>query len=154
MTRLFALAALIALAGCGDPPNLLDGSIKQSHDLTFDAVELRYLSDQAVYQLSYFNSLDEAGTSADTVAKVTFNEPAGGVVVEQPIDLLAPESAGNVERVTAKDDPFPSDLEKATATFFTTPVIGEIAKGEFAITFANGKTLNGAFETELIEASF
>ena len=152
--RLLAPLTLAVSTGCPAPPNLLDGSIKTSHDLTFDTVELRYIPDQTVYQLSYFRSLDEEGTGADTVAKITFNEPAGGVVVEQPIDITAAEADGRVERVTAADDPFPADLDTGTVTFLTAPVVGEVVDGEFAVTFANGKTLNGAFEVELTEVSF
>lgn len=148
---------VLSLTGCPPPPNLLDGSIKSSHDLTFDRVELRYLSDQAVYQLSYFQSLSEEGgadAGADTVVKVTFNEPAGGVVVDTPIDITDPAIEGRVERITAADDPFPSELDTATVTFHSAATIGETVSGEFAVTFGNGRTLNGAFETELIEAAF
>jgi hypothetical protein len=67
---------------------------------------------------------------------------------------LAPEIDGVVERITAADDPFPSQLETATVTFSSTAVVGESAQGELAVTFANGTTLYGAFRTELTAASF
>lgn len=153
-----ALGSLLGTSlGCGNPPTFLDGSIKTSHDLSFDAVELRYLTDQTVFQLSYFKNLDEeAGAAAgqDTVVKVTFTTALDAVVAEKPIDLLAPAAAGRVERITAADDPFPTDLESGTVTFLNAPVVDETVKGELAITFANGKTLNGAFETPLVEVSF
>ena len=148
------LLAVLLAAACGGGPNVLDGSIAQSQDLSFDTVELRYLSDQSVYQRSDFKDLDEEGTSTDTVAKVTFHEPAGGVIVDQLIDLLTPQSEGRVERITAHNDPFPADLATASVTFRSPPVVDEIVSGEFAVTFSNGKTLNGAFQTKLAQASF
>lgn len=154
-TALSLTALALALAACPPPPNFLDGSIKTSHDLTFDTVELRYRSDVLAYELAYFKDLDDApGGDNDTVVKVVFNEPAGGVVVEEPIDLTTAEADAIVQRVTAADDPFPPELETASVTFLSAPVVGEITKGEFAVTFTNGRTLNGAFETELIEVGF
>ncbi len=154
---LFAAASLFALAaGCGNPPNFLDGSIKESHDLTFDAVELRFLTDQSVFQLSYFNSLDTEDPSAgkDTVAKLTFNEPDGGAVVDKKIDLTADTAGARVERVTARNDPFPSAFTKGEVTFHTKPADKKTVDGDFAITFDNGKTLDGGFEAPLEDVSF
>jgi hypothetical protein len=151
-----ALPLLALTMACPPPPNFLDGSIKTSHDLDFDTVELRILTDQSVYQVTYFKNLDEEAGAAggqDTIAKITFNEPAGGAVVDQPIDLTSAEAEGRVERITARDDPFPPDLDRGTVTFLTTPVVDEVVKGDIAITFSNGKTLNGAFETPLIAIS-
>lgn len=153
-----ALTSAFATAvGCGNPPTFLDGSIKTSHDLAFDTVELRYLSDQTVFQISYFKNLDEeAGAEGgqDTVAKITFTTALDAVKAETPIDITTAEAEGRVERVTAADDPFPTKLESGLVTFLTAPVVDEVTKGELAITFDNGKTLNGGFETPLVEVSF
>jgi hypothetical protein len=153
-----ALAAAVVLAatGCPPPPNTLDGSVKTSHDLSFDGEELRYLSDQKVYQLEYTRALDpenpESGT--DIVAKITFNEPANGVTVDKEINLLDEAIAGRVERVTAANDPFPTELKKAGVTFHTAATVNETVRGEFAVEFQNGETLFGTFETKLTSVSF
>ena len=158
MNRLLLSLALVslvaALTGCPPPPNFLDGSIKTSHELTFDSVEMRFLSDQSVYELTYYKNLDEAGTDRDEVVEIAFTQAPEDIVVDTPIDLTRAEANTAVERTTAASDPFPTERESATFTFFVAPVVGETVSGEFAVTFANGRTLNGAYETELSEASF
>jgi hypothetical protein len=161
MIRSVALAGLAAIAlaqsACGNPPNFLDGSIKTSHSLDFDEVELRYLSDQGVYQIVYTDTLEnEAGEQGgqDIVAKITFNEPEGGVKVDKAIDLTTAESAAVVERVTAKNDPFPSSFDIGSVTFHSAATVGKEVTGEFAVTFSNGKTLNGGFEAKLEDVAF
>jgi hypothetical protein len=148
--------ALFVSTGCPPPPNFLDGSIKSSHDLTFDTVELRHRIDVLAYEILYFKDLDgvPGGDDNDTVVKIVFNEPAAGVVVETPVDLTTEEADAVVQRVTAADDPFPSDFTTGSVTFLSAPVVDEVTKGEFAVTFTNGRTLNGAFETPLIEVGF
>jgi hypothetical protein len=151
-----ALFAAVALTtGCPPPPNYLDGSIKTSHDLAFDTVELRFLSEQSVYELTYYKNLGEtADEGRDEVVEIAFTQAPGDIVAETPIDITTAEAASQVERTTAANDPFPPDLETATVTFFVAPVVGETVNGEFAVLFTNGRTLNGGFEAELAEASF
>lgn len=133
------------VAGC-PASNTLTGSISQSHDLSFDTVALKLLTGQLAYELKYLLPLEGGGE--DVVAKIVFNQPAGGVVVDQEIDLVA--VAGRVERVTAANDPFPAGLTTAQATFSVGGNEGgESTAGKFAATFDNGKTLNGSFETVL-----
>ncbi len=148
------LTSSALLTGCPPPPNFLDGSIKTSHDLTFDTVEMRFLSDQSVYELTYYKNLNEAGSQRDEVVEIAFTQSPEDVVAETPIDINTAEARSLIERTTAASDPFPTELETATFTFFVAPVVGETVNGEFAVTFANGRTLNGAYETELAEASF
>jgi hypothetical protein len=141
------------MSACDKGPNYLEGSVGDSHNLTFNSVSLRYIPDQLVYQLAYFNSLESGG--ADTVAKITFNEPAGGAVANTPISLIAPEAGATIERITAGDDAFPPTLREGQFTFFDDPIVGNVVSGEFASTFEeNGKTLNGGFKIELTECSF
>jgi hypothetical protein len=151
------LAACIAAfgAGCPEAPNFLDGSIKDSRDLTFDSVQLRSLSDQGAWDLQYLKKL-EGGGNDDIVAKIAFTEPAGGIKLDEEIDLLDEEIDGVVQRNTAagNSDTFPAGLEKGVITFTAGVKVGDTAKGEFAATFDNGKTLFGAFETEVTEANF
>jgi hypothetical protein len=158
-TIIIVAAAAVACglaAGCGPQPNSLEGSISESHDLHFDEVELRFFTDQSVYQLSYFNSLDKDDPTAgkDTVAKITFDEPEGGVKVDAEIDLKADAEEARIERVTAKNDVFPTDFDKGVLTFHTKAEAKKTVSGEFAVTFNNGKTLDGTFETKLENASF
>ncbi|MBI1947086.1 MAG: hypothetical protein HYS27_15420 [Deltaproteobacteria bacterium] len=152
-TRLIVTAALSLLASaCPPPPNFLDGSIKESHDLSFDLVEVRFFPEQAMFEVAYFKELSEDGsTGVDTVAKLVFAQPEGGVVVDQAIPL---DPARDVlERVTADQDVFPG-LREGEVTFSAAATVGETTAGEFSTTFTNGKTLNGAFEGELLSCSF
>jgi hypothetical protein len=140
----FPLAALVA-SGCAEP-NTLTGSIDQSHDLSFETVQLQLLTGQGAYELKYLKALEGGGD--DTVAKVVFDQPEGGVVVDEELDLVALN--GRVERITAANDPFPAVLQKANATFAAGGNdADEATSGSFAATFDNGKTLNGTFETTL-----
>ena len=148
----FTLAVLSFLAvflGCPKGPNFLEGSISESHDLAFDRVEVRSLSDQNRYEVGYF--LDLEGGGADTVARIVIDAPEGGAKAGKAIDIL--EAGGVVQRVTAANDNFP-ELESGNITFATDPVIGEKSSGEFATVFINGKTLNGGFESEVVECTF
>lgn len=132
-------------ASCAEP-NTLEGSISQSHDLTFDTVSVRLLSQQKVYEIKYLKALDSGDD--DVVAKVVFNQPDGGAEADAALDLL--ELEGKVERITAANDPFPDGLDKANAVFTSGGNDdGEATVGSFASTFDNGKTLNGAFDADL-----
>lgn len=148
-----AALGLVAFGtGCPPPPNFLDGSIKESHDLSFDTVEVRFFPEQGRFEIAYFKQLAEDGsTGVDTVAKLVFSQPEGGVVVDQAISL--DPAADIMERITAADDPFPG-LREGEVTFGSAANIGETTSGEFATTFTNGKTLNGGFEGELLSCSF
>jgi hypothetical protein len=145
-----AVVVVVGLGGVGcAQPNSLSGSIDSSHDLTFDAVGLRLLTDQEVYELKYTKLLDSGDT--DVVAKVVFDKPAS-ITLGTAVDLAA--SNGEVERITAANDPFP-ELESGSITFATGAAeAGEATTGEFASTFTNGRTLNGTFDVELEFASF
>ena len=86
--RLFRLSSLspaviactvVVVAGC-EGPNALKGSITDSHDLSFDTVRLRLFTDQLAYELRYEKALD--GGDQDIVAKVVFDVPEGGVVID------------------------------------------------------------------------
>lgn len=148
-----ALSCSLLLVGCPPPATFLDGSIKTSHDLTFDTFEARFIPDQETYQLTWLRSVDpDTGASGgqDVVARVTFTAP--NAKANEPIDLTKAEVAGRVE--SSERNPFPPDLERGTVTFTREPVVGELVSGEVAATFTNGKTLDGAFEETLAEVSF
>lgn len=147
-----AVGALALATGCPPPPNFLDGSIKESHDLSFDSVEVRFYPEQATFEVAYFKQLAEDGsTGVDTVAKLVFAQPEGGVVVDSVIAL--DPATDIMERITADDDPFPA-LSEGEVTFSAAATVGETTSGEFSTTFTNGKTLNGGFEGELRSCSF
>ena len=118
-------------------------------------MQLRYISDQGTYDLQYLKEL-EAGGDDDIVAKIAFTEPEGGVKLDSAIDLLDEAIDGVVQRNTAAgtSDGFPDELTKGTITFTKGVKVKETAVGEFAATFENGKTLFGAFDIEVSEASF
>jgi hypothetical protein len=138
-------------SGCAED-NTLTGSIGTSHDLDFDDVALRLLTDQAVLELRYLRALDTDGPVDDVVARVVCDVPDGGVVPDEPIDLI--EHDGVVQRVTAANDPFPP-LRQGSLTFTVGGVDdGDDTRGRFAATFDNGRTLNGTFATTLVHARF
>ena len=144
-----ALLTATVSAGC-EEPNSLGGSITDSHDLSFDSVRLRLFTDQEAYELRYEKLLDSG--DRDIVVKVIFDAPEGGITVGSAVDIVA--SDGNVERITAKNDPFPA-VERADITFTSGGVEDvELSTGEWGATFDNGKTIEGAFEIELEHASF
>ncbi len=150
--RLVSCSLIVACCsiGCAEP-NTLTGSIEQSHDLTFDSVSLRLLTDQKVYQLEYRLALEAGGN--DIVAKLVFEQPEGGAAAGDDLDLLTLNA--KVERITTANDPFPEDLEKANATFTAGGnEADDQTTGEFASTFGNGKTLNGTFDIPLEVEAF
>lgn len=135
--------------GCAEP-NSLGGSITDSHDLTFDSVRLRLLTDQQAFELRYEKALDSG--DQDIVAKLVVDVPEGGLVLDEQLDVLALN--GRVERITAKNDPFPT-VERADLTFTAGGVEdGEESVGSWGATFDNGKTISGTFQTPLEHASF
>jgi hypothetical protein len=143
------LASASFAGGCAEQTTLT-GSIGTSHDLTFDDVTLRRLTDQQAFELKYLRALDGGGD--DIVAKIVFDAPAGGVVLDEAIDLV--EQNGVVERITARNDPFPP-LQTGTLTFTAGGVDdGDDTRGRFNTTFDNGRTLNGTFAVPLAFASF
>ena len=137
------------VVGCADD-NTLTGSIGTSHDLAFDDVTLRLLTDQNAYELKYLHALEGGGD--DVVAKIVFDTPESGVALDDDIDLAA--NNGVVERITAKNDPFPT-MQTGTFTFTAGGVDdGDVTRGQFNTTFDNGRTLNGTFATTLVHESF
>lgn len=141
--RLFALANLVVtVAACGDPPNHLEGSISSNVSLDFDETRLIRYPDLAV-QLEYLKVIE---TGSDVVAKIVFDTPEGGVKAGEPIDLL--EHDGVVERIVAAGDTFPA-MDTGTLTFDEGGDAPGPASGNFAVTFDNGRTLNGQFQVEL-----
>jgi hypothetical protein len=142
-------SVLLAAMGC-EEPNSLKGSITDSHDLAFDTVRLRLFTDQQAYELRYEKALE--GGAQDIVAKLVFDVPEGGIVLDKAIDLLP--LGGQVERITAKNDPFPG-VERADVTFTAGGVDdGDGTTGAWGATFDNGKTINGTFDVTLEHASF
>jgi len=148
--RLCCSVLLLGLGlGCAEP-NRLTGSITDSHDLSFDSVRLRLLTDQQAWELRYEKTLDSG--DLDVVAKLVADVPGGGLVLDEQLDVLALN--GRIERITAKNDPFPA-VERADLTFTAGGVDdGDAAVGSWGATFENGKTISGTFETPLEHASF
>jgi len=144
-----SLVVSSVLGGCAGPDSLT-GSIDQSHSLAFDTVGLRLFTDQNAYELKYEKALDSGDN--DVVAKVVFDAPEGGVVLDQEITLVAGEA--QVERITAKNDPFPG-LDEGKISFSAGGVVdGELSTGEFSALFVNGKSLQGTFSVVLSHTSF
>lgn len=138
-----ALLAVLA-SGCLQEPNRLEGSIGSSVSLEFDHTRLVRYIDSLTFQLEYLRALEGGGD--DVVAKIVFDEPAGGVAVDKPIDLVSQD--GVVERIVAAGDAFPL-MDTGTLTFEQGGQEPGPAAGTFAVTFENGRTLNGAFSADL-----
>jgi hypothetical protein len=145
LTRLLpSLALVLVAAACGDPPNHLEGSISSNVSLEFDHTRLIRYQDLSL-QLEYLKTL-EGGGGDDVVVKIVFDTPEGGVVAGEAIDLKAHD--GVVERIVAEGDAFPP-FDTGNITFDEGGNAPGPAKGSFAVTFDNGRTLNGLFEVEL-----
>lgn len=144
-TKTLVLALFtFAVVACGDPPNHLEGSISSNVSLDFDRTRLiRYAS--LSMQLEYLKAL-EGGGGDDVVAKLVFDTPEGGVKNGEPIDLVAED--GVVERIVAEGDAFPP-MDTGQLTFDLGGNEPGPAQGSFAVTFDNGRTLNGNFDVEL-----
>jgi hypothetical protein len=156
MIRLLAFVALCA-AGCGNPPNFLDGSVKTAHPLDFDSEQLRFFTDQKTYDLEYHKTLDPNNPSAPpaTPVKIVYNQPTGGVVKDKKIDLTDPKEAAVVQRIMPDSgDIFPATLKVGSVTWHTPATVNTVTTGEFAVQFDNGETLSGTWQTKLTSASF
>jgi hypothetical protein len=142
--------SLCLLSACGDPPNRLEGSIDESHALDFDVVLVQLLSEQARYEIRYEKTLEGGGV--DIVAKLVFDQPAIGVVLNEPIDLIVADAA--LQRITVADDPFPQ-LRTGNVVFTSGAANqDEPTRGEWNSTFENGKSLNGGFDAPLDVIAF
>lgn len=139
----FGLALALVASACGDPPNHLEGSVSSNVSLEFDHTRLVRYPTLSI-QLEYLKTL-ESGTD-DVVAKIVFDTPEGGIPAGEPIDLA--KHNGVVERVVAAGDTFPP-FDTGNITFDEGGNDPGLAKGSFAVTFENGRTLNGLFEVEL-----
>ncbi len=150
MSRVFfALAPALLFVACQEP-NSLTGSITDSHDLSFDSVQIRLLTDQDVYEVRYDKALD--GGANDIVCKLVFDAPSSGITLDAQLDVIALD--GRVERITAKNDPFP-DIERADVTFTAGGTDdGDTTIGVWGATFTNGKTISGTFDAPLTHVSF
>jgi len=150
-SALLALTALLglALAGCPEPPNELDGSIGEVYDLSFDEVRIRKFLSTGELQIEYMRAPEE-GSSKDIVAQVTVTTPEGGFPVDTDIKFAQVE--GKVHRVAPGDD-FPP-IEQGTISFTAgANEIGDNTSGEFSVLFENKRTLRGRFDAELQEAT-
>jgi hypothetical protein len=145
---LLALVGMAALLGCPAAPNSLEGSIDETMSLEFDRTEMRRLLDVTI-QLDYLKDLESG--DFDIVAKVVFDTPSGGIVVDEAIDIIA--NNGIIERRASDNLDFPA-LEQATITFSAGGNEPGNAAGRFAATFDNGKTLGGTFDTEMTDVDF
>ncbi len=145
VTAAASLAFVVVTAACGDPPNHLEGSISSNVSLAFDHTRLVRYQPTLALQLEYLQTL-EGGGGDDVVAKIVLDTPEGGIVSGEPIDLAA--HGGVVERVVAAGDTFPA-YDTAHITFDEGGNEPGPAKGSFAVTFDNGRTLNGLFDVEL-----
>lgn len=147
---LCALALTAALAGCPDPPNMLDGSIGEVFDLAFDEVRIRKFTATGEVQIEYMQEPEEEGSSKDVVAQITVTTPEGGFPLDTNIKF--DQVAGRVHRVAPGDD-FPP-LEEGTISFSAgANEIGDQTTGEFSALFENKRTLRGNFDAPLEEAS-
>jgi len=145
---LLALLVSALATGCPEEPNSLEGSIDETMSLDFDRTEMRRY-DGVTIQLDYIKELESG--DLDIIAKIVFDTPEGGIVVDEGIDILA--NNGIIERVASDGLDFPP-LEQATITFSSGGTEAGAATGRFTATFDNGKTLGGNFDTELEDVEF
>jgi hypothetical protein len=147
-SALAALSLLSGLLGCDDPPNHLEGSISSNVSLEFDDTRLIRFPSLAL-RLEYLKTLESG--AEDIVARLVFDTPEGGIQAGERIDIA--EHNGVVERVVAAGDGFPA-FDTAHIIFDEGGNDPGPARGSFAVTFENGRTLNGKFDVELEDVDF
>jgi hypothetical protein len=143
------VAVVLALGGCPEGGNTLEGSISESFDLTFDRTQLRRVNGVTL-QLDYLRDI-EGSDIPDVICKIVVDTPEGGFPAGEPVSII--ENNGIIERRAVGGEDFPA-LELANITFDVGGNDPGEAVGSFASTFDNGKTLNGTFETELEDVEF
>jgi hypothetical protein len=142
------VAALLALAGCGDSTgpcggggNSLCGSASNVYKLVFEKVEC-FRMDQAGTPNAYIvQYVDKVGNMP---VKIVVNAP---VVQGEEKDLV--KTGGTIKHTMPSASEFP-DMKEGKIFFDGLGAIGGACNGRFYITFVNtGSTLDGTFETSL-----
>jgi hypothetical protein len=146
--RLFGLAVLFLLAGCGDPPNKLTGSMSQIYKLDFDRVQIVRVGNEVSVEYQRTSN----GAVAAKVAKLTVQVGDLSNLAGNDIDLtelVAGLPRGSIQRVETTTTVFP--LKVGTAHFDQEPTAGTELSGWFHTTMSepDGRTLNGDFQAKV-----
>lgn len=142
------LVPLFLLAGCGDPPNRLYGSVSQVFTLDFDKVQATRVGDEV--------SVEYLRTSGQTVlaktVKVTVSigdiQPVAGTDIDMT-EVANGLPRGTVQRVESTTTDFPMEIGKIH--FDQEPIADADITGWFRTTLTDpaGRTLNGNFQTKV-----
>ncbi len=140
---------LLALGGCPEEPNQLEGSIDEVFALHFDEVRIRHYASTNELQIEYLREAED-GSAKDVVAQITITTPEGGI--PHDVDITFEQVNGAVHRIAEGDD-FPAISEGQITFFAGGNEIDEQTTGEFALIFENKRTLRGNFDAKLEQAS-
>ncbi len=142
----FLLGSILLALGCGDSSggNRLYGSASQTYNLDFDQVDVyrQENAGQFVAIVVKYVFKPENSSLTRVPVKIVVNAP---VAANQEKNLL---TEGALERLMQKSDDFPK-MKMGKITFEDLGAVGERVSGKFYITFQEGTTLNGEFETTL-----
>jgi hypothetical protein len=146
--RIFWLAFLVVIAGCGDPPNKLYGSMSQVFKLEFDRVQILRIGGEL--SVEYQRISNDA--VAAKVAKMTVKVGDLSNMAGNDIDLLESVGGlprGSLQRVESSTTLFP--LKIGTVHFDQEPEPGTELSGWFHTTLSDpdGRTLNGDFQAKV-----
>lgn len=139
-----ALAALLALAGCGDGTgdNELSGSSVKSYNLAFDSVVVQKQTAGGVFKAMVVRYIKQRkGANPSNPVVVVANAP---VKEGEKKDITG--NNGSIYRVMDDGSVFP-DVKTGHITFSSLGEVGEKGAGEFYVTFNDSlkTTLNGTF---------
>lgn len=145
--RSLCFVAIAFLAACGTPPNHLDGSVLEVHDMTFDTVAISRVD--AYLTIEYVNSKTSAKVAKLSVYVADLTIAAGNTV-----DLTG--SVGTNPRATLQrvvEATIDLGIERGTLTFDKPPDVGSETVGKFRITTKTpaGRTFNGEFKASVVQ---
>lgn len=167
MKRFVSLALLILATACGGGDddvgacagtklggNSLDGSYCEGLELLFTDVRIKVQESGD----SKFLTIDYLLSSADTTTPqktLTILFEASAVMIEENKMIPILDAGGRVRRITRDMTlDLTNDLETTSQVTFSTYTgeVGSKTVGLFGFLFENGRTLDGTFEADLVDA--
>ncbi len=147
MTRaaVLIIGAALGLAGCGGPPNSLEGSIGESFPLDFDRVRVRKQDEHLLIEY-----LKDLGGTTHKMLKIVIDTDDLNLGDGTEITDEAFLEHVVIQRHAAEGGDFPEVKSGAIRFRELGFDAGDRVDGDFDALLVNGRTLNGNFDAELI----
>jgi hypothetical protein len=149
MRPALVVLSLLSLAGCGDPPNRLYGSVSQVFPLDFNQTQATRVGDEV--SVEYLRMSGQ--TVLAKVVKVTVSigdiQPVAGTDIDMT-EVVNGLPRGTVQRVESTTTDF--SLQIGKIHFDQEPVADANVTGWFRTTLSDpaaGRTLNGNFQDKV-----